>query len=95
MRLCQQTHSVEKADHGHAAQPGLERIPAIRAQREQEERVHSSVFRSAIQATDSTLMGCTANSAATMKLRPLNPVARFNTQNSKTTFRAWKRTLTS
>ena len=27
-------------------------------------------LRSAIQATDSTLMGCIANNAATMKLRP-------------------------
>ena len=33
-------------------------------------------LRSAIHTTDSTLMGCSANSAATMKLRPLKPVAR-------------------
>src|ERR1019366_3185449 len=30
----------------------------------------SGFLRSAIQATDSTLMGCSANSAATIKLRP-------------------------
>ena len=46
----------------------------------------SRFLRSEIQATDSTLMGCTANSAATMALRPVQPVARRNTQNSSSTF---------
>lgn len=36
--------------------------------------VLSSLLRSAIQTTDSTLIGCSANSAATMKLRPVFPV---------------------
>ena len=46
----------------------------------------NTVLRSAIQTTDSTLIGCTANSAATIKLRPAKPVARCNTQNSSRAF---------
>ena len=48
----------------------------------------SRFLRSATQATDSTLMGCKANSAATTKLRPRQPVALHNTQNSSTAFNA-------
>ena len=53
----------------------------------------SRFLRSAIQATDSTLMGCRANSAATMELRPVKPVACHSTQNSSTAFSAWSSTL--
>ena len=48
----------------------------------------SRFLRSEIQATDSTLMGCSANNAATMKLRPAYPVARCNTQNNSAAFSA-------
>jgi hypothetical protein len=41
----------------------------------------SKFLRSAIQATDSTFMGCSANNAATMRLRPVKPVARCSIQN--------------
>ena len=55
----------------------------------------SRFLRSAIHATDSTLMGCSANSAATIQLRPAKPVARNNTQNSSSAFRICSATLTS
>ena len=53
----------------------------------------SRFLRSATQTTDSTLMGCRANSAATMKLRPMNPVACASIQNSSATFSAWSSTF--
>ncbi len=55
----------------------------------------SRFLRSAIQATLSTLMGCSAKSAATIQLRPMKPVARCSTQNSSSAFKMWSRTLTS
>ncbi len=55
----------------------------------------NTFLRSATQATDSTLMGCHANNAATIQLRPNQPVARQSTQNSNTAFRAWKSRLVS
>ena len=43
----------------------------------------SRFLRSAIQATDSTLRGCSANSAATIKLGPAEPVARSQHQEQQ------------
>ncbi len=43
----------------------------------------SRFLRSAIQTTDSTLMGCRAKSAATIKLRPAKPVACNRIQNKQ------------
>jgi len=55
----------------------------------------SRFLRSATQATDSTLMGCNANSAATMKLRPTLAVARHRIQNSNTAFSTCSRRFES
>ena len=49
----------------------------------------SRFLRSATHTTDSTLMGCRANNAATMKLRPVKPVACTRIQNSNAAFTAW------
>ncbi len=45
----------------------------VSAQGKQKEVALSSVLRSAIQTTNSTLIGCSANTAVPMKLRPVNP----------------------
>jgi hypothetical protein len=47
-----------------------------------------TVFRSAMQTTDSTLMGCQANKAATIPLRHMLPVAVFSSRKSKIAFAA-------
>jgi len=55
----------------------------------------NTFLRSAAQATDSTLIGCSANKAATMRLRQRNPVALCSRQNSRTAFTACSSTLTA
>src|SRR4029077_9027760 len=50
-------------------------------------------LRSEIQATDSTLMGCRANRAATTRLRQARLVALSKIKNSSTTLAAWRSTL--
>ena len=51
-------------------------------------------LRSAIHATDSTLMGCNAKSAATIRLRQAKPVALSRIRNRSTALAAWRSTLT-
>src|SRR5260370_24759675 len=50
-------------------------------------------LRSEIHATDSTLIGCRAKSAATTRLRQVRPVALSRIKNRSTAFAAWRSTL--
>ena len=54
----------------------------------------STFFRSAAQATDSTLIGCKANNALTTKLGQASPVARRKSKNSSTALAACNKRLT-
>ncbi len=51
-----------------------------------QKKVLSTFFRSDIQATESTLRGCRANSAATKALFHSSPVIRLNTRKSRMLF---------
>ena len=53
----------------------------------------STFFRSAAHATDSTFIGCSANKAATIKLRQLNPVALWSSRKRMTAFAACSNTF--
>ena len=55
----------------------------------------SRFLRSAIHATVSTLIGCSANNPATIALRAAIPVARCSTRKSSSTFKACSARLTS
>jgi hypothetical protein len=55
--------------------------------------VHRTFFRSATHATDSTLMGWTANRAATRKLRPGARVLLSKNKNKRIPFAACSKAL--
>src|SRR5215813_10424819 len=50
-------------------------------------------LRSETHATDSTLRGCQAKTAATNALRKIEPVIALNNKNSKTLFMPWIKRL--
>src|ERR1044071_3781556 len=50
-------------------------------------------FRSEIHAADSTASGCSANSAATARLRPGAPVSAKSAANNAAAASAWKSTF--
>src|SRR5277367_3381122 len=56
-------------------------------------RVLRTFLRSAIQATDSTLIGCTAKSAATSRLGPRRFVIQARRRNSRRASTVWRRAL--
>ncbi len=53
----------------------------------------STSLRSAIHATDSTRSGCNPKNVATIRLRQVEPVIRFNTTKASIVLAAWSNTL--
>src|SRR5512146_2878278 len=59
-----------------------------------ENNTHNKLFLSAAHATVSTFKGCTAKSAAAIKLRQVEPVPRVNNRNNRNALIACSTTLT-
>jgi len=55
--------------------------------------VLNTFFRSAAHATDSTLIGCSAKQAATIRLRQRNPVALCSSRKRRTALTTWSKTF--